>query len=396
MPVQQSEDAVTIGSGIMVGSFGALHDAARARVGLTDFGGEDYQEGLWILLRALDEDLCLSDFGVRFATDLITGVLAARLSTQEGWKRFPQYQNVTIARPLVITGLPRTGSTALQKVLSLDPQFQSLNLWLTAAPMPRPPRETWASHPAYQRLATTLALRKKALPEFYAVHDVSIDTPDECMEVLNQSFVSNLFTTFGNSNYQTWWWRQDEAASYRRYADVLRLIGLNEPNRSWLLKSPGQHVWNLQCVFQVFPDACVVQTHRDPAKAIPSTCSLSTSRQKLIQGADYKPGTKGVPEALKWRHALDREKPTRLKHAGQIHDIRHRDFNDDPMGTIRGIYKRFDLTLTDQVAAAMQLWLDNQPAEQKSGHRYTAENFGLTEKGLRELYASYIQRFNLA
>jgi hypothetical protein len=382
-------------SGGMVGSFDALHEAAMGRTHLTDFGGGDYHEGLRVLLEALDEDLRLTDFGTRFATDLITGVLAARLSTQDGWKRHPEYRTVKIVRPLVITGLPRTGSTALQKLLAVDPQFQGLEYWLSTGPEPRPPRETWATNVQFQRQAEVLARQKRQMPEFYAVHDVSIDAPDECVEVLRQSFVSNAYTTFGNSSYQTWWWRQDEAASYRRYADVLRLIGLNDPDRRWLLKSPGQHVWGLQWLFEAFPDACVVQTHRDPAAAIPSTCSLSTSRQKLIQGPNFRAGSKGVPEALKWRQALDRAKPFRRRREQQIHDIRHRDFNRNPMATVRGIYERFGLELTEDVAARMRLWIVNQPAWQKSGHHYTAESFGLTETGLRELYAGYIEQFDL-
>jgi hypothetical protein len=380
---------------MFIDSFDELHERAAAQVGLTDFGSDSYQQGLRVLLEALDEDLRLTDMGRWFATDMLITVLGARLVAQEGWKRYPQYRSVKIARPLVLGGLPRTGSTALHKLLAVDPQFQGLELWLSAAPMPRPPRDTWESNPEYVRQKRALAHKKEVMPAFYAAHDMSIDTPDECIEVLRQSFVSNAFTTFGNSRYQTWWWQQDEARSYHRYADVLRLIGLYDSGRRWLLKSPGQHVWGLKWLFEVFPDACVVQTHRDPAKCIPSVCSLSTSRQRIIQGAHFKGGSKGPPEAVKWRQALDRAEPYRKLHTSQIHDVRHGDLLRDPIGTVRAIYKHFDLQLSCETEMHMRAWLDNQPPEQKTGHHYTAESFGLTEQGLRDLFADYIERYNL-
>jgi len=388
-------DALELGSGFAA-SFDALHDLASARAGgLTDFGDNRYHEGMRVLLEALDEDLHLIELGQWFVVDTLVSILAARLFTEAGWNKYPEYRNVRIARPLVLAGLPRTGTTALHKLLAVDPQFQGLDLWLSAAPMPRPPRATWAANPHYLLAARILEERKASMPQFYAAHDTEIDDPDECIEVLRQSFVSNAFTTFGNSRYQTWWWRRDEADSYRRYADVLRLIGLPDPGRRWLLKSPGQHVWGMEHLFAVFPDACVVQTHRDPAQCIPSVCSLSTSRQKLFQGDSYKPGSKGAPETVKWRQALDLAESARRRHASQIHDVRHSDFLRDPIGTVRAIYRHFDLELTPRTEADMRRWLDNQPPGQKTGHCYTAETFGLSEKGLRDLFADYIERFDL-
>ncbi len=378
-------------------SFDRLHELAidRAHVG-SDFGGTEYHTGLRILLDALDEDFQLTAIGKWFAVDTIISVLAARLSTETGWKNNPQYKDVRIAKPLVIAGLPRTGTTALHKLLALDPQFQGLDLWISQFPAVRPPKTTWETNKHFRQAAEILAFRKRHMPQFYATHETSIDTPDECIEVLRQSFVSNAYTTFGNSRYQSWWWRQDELTSYRRYADVLRLIGMEQPNKTWLLKSPGQHVWALDCLFAVFPNACVVMTHRDPGKFIPSVCSLSTSRQRLFQGDSFLPGSKGVPEALKWRQALDHSTQARKTNAAQILDIRHKDFVRDQIATIRSIYDKFDLRFDPQVETTMREWLKNQPAEHKAGsHQYTAEEYGLNEEHLRELFSDYIKQFDL-
>lgn len=378
-------------------SFDRLHELAldRAAIG-ADFGDTDYHTGLRLLLEALDLDFDFTEIGIWFVVDTIISVLAARLTTEAGWKAHPHYRDATISKPLVIAGLPRTGTTALHKLLALDPQFQGLDLWLSQFPSVRPPRETWTGNPHFLKAAEILQFRKCHMPQFYAAHETAIDTPDECIEVLRQSFVSNAYTTFGYSRYQSWWWRQDELGSYRRYADVLRLIGLAHPERTWLLKSPGQHVWALDCLFAIFPDARVVMTHRDPGKCIPSVCSLSASRQRVFQGDAFLPGSKGVPEALKWRQALDYSAAARKAKAGQIIDIRHKDFVLDQVATVRAIYDRFGLELAPRVEAAMHEWLRNQPAEHKAGgHRYTAEEYGLNEGSLRELFSDYIEEFDL-
>ena len=128
-----------------------LHAAAtQMSGGLTDFGPQDYLPGLRALLDSMLRDMQFSEIGRQFGMGTIAGTLAARLHTEHGWKQRPDYRRVEIRRPLVITGIPRTGTTALHKLLSMDPQFQGLEHWLTEAPQPRPPRETWATHPAYQ------------------------------------------------------------------------------------------------------------------------------------------------------------------------------------------------------------------------------------------------------
>jgi hypothetical protein len=372
-----------------------LHAAATAQTGLSDFGPPDYRVGLKALLDALDHDGRPTAIGRQFALGMLTGVLAARLYTQEGWRRRPEYARVRIERPLIITGMPRTGTTALHKLLSTDPQFQGVEFWLANTPMPRPPRETWSGMPEYQASVAGLGALLQAAPGLAEAHDMTPDSVDECLNVMQQSFVSNMFgSSMGVLEYERWWQQQDEAASYRRYADVLRLIGLNEPNKRWLLKNPG-HIWGIEHLFEVFPDACVVQTHRDPAKSIPSVCSLLEMSQRVFLGDAVEPQAIGRSEADKWQRAVGRADAYRARHRQQFHDVLHRDFHRDPMGTVRRIYERFELTLTDETEARMRRWVAEQPAEQKQGRRYSAHRYGLDEQGLRQQYAAYIERYDL-
>jgi len=378
--------------------FEPLHAAARAQSGLSDFGHTDYQAGMRVLLQSLD---CRSSAGQLAKTGgpymfgMMVGALIARLYTEEGWRRHPAYRDVQIRRPLVIIGIPRTGTTALHKLLSVDPQFQGAERWLSGTPMPRPSREKWASMPEFQTCEAGLAAFFAAAPAMAAAHDMTAGSVDECLDILCQSFVSNMFaSSFDVPEYRDWWYAQDEGPSYRRYADVLRLIGLNEPDKRWLLKNPG-HIWGIEHLFEVFPDACVVQTHRDPAKSIPSLSSVLEMSHGICHGEHADPTRIGPVECDKWLRAAQRTSAFRDRHPDQFHDVRHVDFHRDPLGIVRGIYQRFDITLDSDTEARMQRWLDEQPAEQKGTHRYTAEHFGLTEAGIREQYADYRARYGV-
>jgi len=375
-------------------AFDALHAAASARAGADDFGPPDYCQGLRLLLQAFDE-APFSASGRRFAFGALTGVLVARLYAQSGWSRHPQYRSVAIRAPLVITGIPRTGTTALHKLLSVDPQFQGIERWLAATPMVRPPRGRWPEQPEYRACVAGLQAVAEAAPALLSMHDMTADSVDECLDVLQQSFVSNLFaSSYDVPRYSQWLLQQSEAPSYRRYADVLRLIGLADQDKRWLLKNPG-HTWELESLFEVFPDACVVQTHRTPLKALPSLCSVLEVSRGIYHGAQVRPERIGAAEAAKWRRAIDRAEAARARRPGRFFDVDHRRFHADPIGVVRAIYRRFDLELRENVVGRMRDWLEQQPAEQKSGHRYMAARFGLGEAQLREQYADYIERYGL-
>lgn len=378
-------------------AFDALHEAASSHTGWHDFGPADYHEGLRRVLESFDEDIPFTEPGRQAAFGALVGTLISRLYTQEGWKRHPEYAQVPLARPLVITGLPRTGSMALHKLMSMDPQFQGMELWLMSTPMVRPPRDTWDEHPCHQAFVAVQQQVHAQLPELAYIHEMAADAVDECINVLQQSFVSNRFACpMGPATgYEAWWWQQSERGSYRRYADVLRLVGLADQGRRWLLKNPG-HLWDLESLFEIFPDACVIQTHRDPAKSIPSVCSLLEVTRRLFLGQDQPLLGLGVSEALKWQHALQRAAPVRRRHERQFFDLRQQDFLAEPMGTIRAIYQRFELELSAETEARMRRWLLEQPRAQKEGHRYEASRYGLSEGLLREMFAGYIRRYELA
>ena len=364
--------------------------------GLDDFGPHDYLPGLRQLLSAMDAELQCTEVGRQFAMGTIVGTLAARLHTEHGWKQRPDCRGIEIRKPIVITGIPRTGTTALHKLLSMDPQFQGLERWLTEAPQARPPRATWASNPCFKATVANLESFFAAMPEMRKAHDMVADEVDECLEVTRQDFVSNRYgSSMHVPSYDRWWRQQSELPSYRRYVDVLRLVGANEPGQRWLLKNPG-HVAEIDCLLEVLPDACVIQTHRDPVKAIPSLCSTLTMARRMFEGDATRPEIIGPREIEYWAQAMEKTARARAQRPGQFHDVDHREFHRDPMKVVRGIYDRFDLSLSDEAASRMQRWIADSPTSRHGEHRYDVADYGITAEQIRERFDDYIERHALA
>jgi hypothetical protein len=370
-----------------------LHRAAVRATGLDDFGEPDYRAGLRVLLHAFDMDTQLTEVGWQFAYGSVLGTLTARLHTQKGWSEHPGVRATAIERPLVITGIPRTGTTALHKLLSMDPQFQGLEHWLTETPMIRPAREAWEAHPSYRASVANLDAYFTLMPQMRKAHDMVAGEVDECLEILRQSFVSNRF---GAGAYvptdDSWCFEQSERGSYRRYVDVLRLIGGAEPRKRWLLKNPG-HLAQMHCLLEVFPDACVVLTHRDPLKSIPSLCSTLHMARRMFEGDAARADVIGPRECRYWRQALDSAQEARRSRPTQFFDVDHRRFVTDPLGTVRNIYAFFGLELSALAQERMQSWIAADPTSRHGKHHYNLEDFGITAAGLREEFAAYRAEF---
>lgn len=373
-----------------------LHAAAsEATGGLTDFGDPDYLRGLRVLLQALDSDTAFSPQGREVIAGTLTGALSARLRTFHGLRESPRCRALTIRRPLVIIGLPRTGTTALHKMLSMDPQFQGVEFWLGQAPMPRPPKSSWAQQPTYRQAVEAVRQMAQLMPEIAAFHEVTADGIDECLVLLQQSFTSNSWgSTYRVPSYDAWWRRQDERPAYRYLAQALRLIGSNDPDKSWLLKNPG-HIWALDLLLEQFPDACLVQTHRDPAQVIPSVCNILASARRSTQAGTVDPVEIAAREISVWSEAIARVTRVRRIDGVSVHDVMHRDFRDRPLDVVEGIYRTFGFELTPEVRQQMRLWLEQNPEGKHGRHLYSAEEFGLSRESIRERFRDYIERFDL-
>ena len=372
-----------------------LHATAAARAKLNHFGDPAYLAPLRRLLAAYDEEARFTAEGRERTFDLIVQTLVGRLYSQQGWREHPACLETEIHAPLVITGIPRSGTTALHKLLSLDPQFQGLQHWLSRTPIPRPPREQWPTHALYRRASAILEEIHKDQPLIKAAHGQSVDDVDECYNLLMQSFVVATFPSMAHiPSFDAWYYEQDETPSYLRFADNLKMIGQAAPEKRWLLKNPN-HIFAIEALLSAFPDALIVQTHRNPVEAIPSVSSVSFAGRKFFEGSDVDPHIVGARHQRHWRVALERTFIARKQRAGQFFDVRFEDFLASPMATVRALYDRFDLHRAHNVEADMRAWLADNPRYPHGEHRYTAEQFGLSEACIRRDYQDYIEEFGL-
>jgi hypothetical protein len=374
-----------------------LHDLVVQQLGADEFGPPDYLPGLDMLLLSLDYDPRLTERGRRIAWGELYNALYARAHACRMMRATPGFDSHAIRQPVVITGIPRTGTTALHKLMAVDPQLQGLQTWLIGAPMPRPPRETWETHPRFLQTVEKLNKRYQATPDRKAAHLMVAEEVDECCLVLRQGFVSNIWSCLWTAtSYDLWWQTQSELHCYQHLQRVLQLIGSNEPHKRWLLKNPG-HIANLDLLFAVFPDARVIQTHRDPAKAIPSLCSMLIRNHDVVESGrrELRAHLLGIRETEKWAKATRDAEPVRRKYRGQVLDIVHGDFHRAPMQTIEQVYAFAGLELTSTVRAAMAQRIIDDPERQHGVHRYDIADFGITEDQVRARFGDYIDHFNL-
>ena len=359
-----------------------MHEEATRRTGLTDFGPDDYRRPFAMLAEHLASPE-LTQAGYDYVYGEMVGALVGRLVREDEWKKHPEHKDEKIERPVVICGIPRTGTTALHKVMSMDPQFQGLDNWLTSWPKPRPPRETWAQEKGFQMAKAALEKFFKDVPGMLVTHEMVADEVDECLEVLRHDFVCNRFpSSFNIPEYDAWYQAQDEKPCYRRLADTVRLIGLND-RRTWLLKNPG-HFAEMEALLSVFPDARVIITHRDPVKSIPSLTSLLSDLRRMVY-KDPDLTLMGPRETAYWGKAKDRTEALRKTlPTGQFIDINHSDFHADPIGAVRKIYDYFGLDLKPEVEQKMKDWLAANPAGKHGKHTYEITDYGVTEQDVRD------------
>lgn len=377
------------------GASDQLHQLVKETTGCSDFGEPDYLEGLKILLLSLDYDPHLSERGRRMVWGECYSALAARAQAIQSMKDHPYHKTVEISAPVVITGIPRTGTTALHKLLAVDPQFQGLQGWLIASPQPRPPRERWAAMPAFQNAVERMQARMAAKPDLKVAHNMAADEVDECVGVLRQSFVSNVWCcAWSGASYDAWWQCQSEAPGYRYFKKVLQLIACNEPDTRWLLKNPG-HIDNLDLLFETFPDAKVIHTHRDPAKAVPSLCSLLYKNHAVMEeGRDqHRAQLLGQRESAKWANALRKAEAVKARYPDQVLDVMHADFHADPMACVEQIYRWLGLELAAETRAAMMQRVEDKPELAHGVHHYQASDFGLDRASIHRQFGEYMQRY---
>ena len=372
-----------------VGTVEDMHASATKLVGLDDFGVDDdnYREALGTLLESYQRDAGLTALGSKMNRFFLRGALVARLFSESAWKQYPQHVDVGIEQPIFVTGLPRTGTTILHRLLGADPVHQGLHLWLAEFPQPRPPRDTWESNPWYSQLNAQFTQHHEENPEYTGLHFMAAYELEECWQLLRQSLHSVSYETLSHlPTYSQWLSRQDWTPSYRRHRKNLQLIGLNDVEKRWVLKNPS-HLFALDALLETYPDALVIQTHRPVETILASMCSLA---QHTAEGwsTTFSGAQIGADAMETWSRGLERFNTVRAKHnPAQFYDVDYHDLIADPLGTVANVYRHFGMTLTDEARKAMEdSHAESQTGARAPKHKYSLADYGLTADEVKERF----------
>ncbi len=364
---------------------------AQDRTGLSDFGPDGWREGLTRLVAAMS----VHDFN-EAARNRVEGrlidVLATRLKIEDWLARHPELLEQEVKRPVFVIGLPRTATTALQAFLATDPQWRYLRGWEVADPTPPPDIATEQSDPRW------LAERARSHDSGDLGQNLHIQEaggPVDDAALLRFDF-RNQELAWPVEPYQRWWRDCDLSTTYAYHARVLKLLQSKRPPDRWLVKAPW-HNFHLDDLVGQYPDAVLVMCHRDPAKVVPSVCSLLKTLHKGAFGdAVMTPEAIGAFVLEHLSISIGKVMAFRRKHGDdRFIDVSHAGFNNDPFGTVDQVYGRLGLSLSDTARGGMEAWLERNRKGAHGEHRYTAEEFGLTTARIREKFAEYVERFQL-
>jgi hypothetical protein len=371
----------------------ALHAKARADTGLDDFGADDYRERLDVYLAALHEISGMTPSGtINFYSQLLQ-MLKNRLLLTDLLTRHSEIHDIELLTPIVIAGLPRTGTTHLHNLLGAGPTFRTLPYWEGVEPFPLPSEAGIEPDPRRSRMDVAVQVMNIVMPYFPLMHEMTTEHVHEEIQLLANDLSTMLFETLGDvPRWREYYQSHDQTTHYEYLAIQLKALQFLRGGRRWLLKSP-QHLEQLPVLDRVFPGVVVVCTHRDPMPVVLSMIAMITYSARMHRSP--------VPVediAASWVDRLDVILAAFVRDRGLIGpersvDVRFDDFMADELGVTEQIYALAGERVTDEARTAMTDYLAAHQRNRLGRVATSCEMFGLDESDLRERFAPYVQRF---
>jgi hypothetical protein len=374
-----------------------LLDKACEQTGLDDFGDDSFREALRVLLRAYETEAELNFVGRICVHGDLVRLLNNRLRLVADRQRHPAMAAEVIRRPLFITGLPRSGTTFLHALLAQDPAHRAPQVWEVMYPSPPPHRASYASDPRIAATARQLKWLDLLMPDFEMVHMIDARLPQECIAITSHDFRSYTWETmYAVPSYRAWHDRQDKRPVYEFHRHFLQHLQWRCPGQRWVLKAPS-HLLALEALLQVYPDAGIILTHRDPLRVLASCASFTEVLRRGFSDRVDKTSlaqevlqrwVEGAGLAVKYRQAQG-------DFQQQLFDVHYLELLRDPMSMVRRIYAHFDLELSASAETAMERFLLANPKNKGGVHRYSLEEFGLTPETERRRFQFYLDFFGI-
>jgi hypothetical protein len=366
-------------------------ESLLAAAGETLDGLGEWAEAFTTFIWALRSEGDLHAAGAVLTRAEIVRHLRNRRAVDEAHAADPSLAADPVVAPLVITGLARSGTSILHELLAQDPRHRVPQEWEVFYSTPAPDAATYDSDPRIAIADGNRRLWDDLTPEYRAMHANGAQLPVECIFLMADTFVSDQWSgCLPVPGYATWLRRQDMRRPLRHHRRVLQLLQSRHRLDRWVLKAPSHLAW-LPALFDVYPDAWVVHTHRDPLKSVPSTISLMATLQWMRSNHTLVDAlAPGI--AHSFAAMLDHVRRQRAEGTipdERIIDVRYQDLMSDPIGTLRGVYERIGADFPEAVGERVLAYLAAKPKGAHGAHEYSLAEFGLDTAELRQRYAGY-------
>ncbi|KPH61498.1 sulfotransferase [Novosphingobium sp. ST904] len=371
-------------------------NSARELSGNVEWDEAEIREPLRILAQAVQGEAALTPMGLAVFTRNAAEYLANRMRVEDWIARHPEILDKPVEKPTFVFGLPRTGTTLTINLLNEDTARRCFLRWEAFASVPPPKPEEFHAGPRYDAAQAQLDHSLKMVPHIAAIHHEDADSPCECQFSMAPSFVSQVFDSqYHIPSYHRWFLdKADYLPAFRYQKRLLQLLQSQAPGR-WTLKNPW-HPLYLDALHEVYPDARLVMTHRDPVEVVGSACSLVWNvRRMFSDSVDREAIGRDMVETFELMIA--RQSAFRQRHGHDaIHDILYTEQIRDPLGTMRCLYARFGDDFSAEAEANMQRYLEAKPKDRFGKHTYDLADYGLVAGEIRERFADYCVNFGLA
>lgn len=369
-------------------------DAAARQAGSRDWGDATFMGPMTRILEEVSRPPFLP-FARVYARAVATRAVVNRIEIERHLAAHPEIEQIPVRRPVFIVGFPRTGTTLLQNLLSQEPGARALPFWELTNPTPRhaDPDKDIARRRA--RTGRDLSVANLVAPEMNQVHDIGVDTAEECWSLMANTFsVLNYDLAHGAHRFGDWLLEQDLSWAYAEYKRMLQIALHREAANTLVLKCP-EHLWFLDSLLNVFPDACVVWTHRDPIKSVASYCSMVTLSRRADFGHVDAPAL-GAHIQRRFAQGIARATAVRARTSpDRFFDVNFEDLTADPLGTVQQIRAHFDLPATDAGLQNVRAWLDRPREDGPGRHVYSAARYGIDTTAVPDGFTDYVTEFDI-
>lgn len=384
--------------GIQFNSYDFITKAVE-KTGLENFGGQTFEPGLEVLIDSLNTDIDLSEGTAGYFHNLILQLLINRLEITRLINENPEILNEKIEKPLIIVGLPRSGTTILQTLLALDPAARYLRNFETAGPICPPPELIPESvDPRIQDCHQGMEGIFGMAPNLRGINGINFMAQGtaECQNLMAHEFIHLGWST-GSSLFLhgDWVGECNMEKAYECHKNLLQILQWKLPNDYWVLKAPI-HLFGLDQLIATYPDARIVFTHRDPLGAMASGVSMAGNWTQFTAGqVDIKAISDWYPKL--WAKGLSRALSVKeMLNTNQCLDIFHKDMTQDPIKTIEKIYAHFSIRFSKGAKKRMLTWLRDHPRSKFGSHNYTPEKFNLSGDKEKEMFNFYYEQFEFS